>query len=363
MQIKQTLRSFPWFFMGLVVLLALEGTALLYSSAHGDWEPWAIRHIVRFGLLFAAAIAVALIPVRFIYRFAYLAYAGALGLLLLNAVWGDVAMGAARWLDIGPVRIQPSDPMKLALILALARYFHDFETAASGRLVLLVPPLLMIFIPTAMILVQPDLGTGAILAMCGLMMVFVAGISWRRIAVAAVLGLAALPLLWKFYLKDYQKQRVMVFLDPEADPLGSGYNILQSIIAIGSGGMTGKGFLKGTQGQLEFLPEHQTDFIFTVLAEEYGFLGCAATLALYGILILRALSIGSGCAYRFGSLLAAGVASLLFTHVAVNVSMVTGIIPVVGAPLPLLSYGGTIMMTMMAAFGLLANVKAHADNF
>lgn len=354
-------RAFPFIFIAVIAFLGAEGTALLYSAAHGSFDPWAWRHLSRFVVFFVAMLTLAYIPVRFIYQMAYPVYLFALGLLILNFFVGNVNMGAARWLNIGGFNIQPAEPMKLALIMALARYFHANEHAAGGGMAALLPPLALIAVPAGLILIQPDLGTAFILCACGAAILFAAGLPLKLFFIAAAITAAAIPALWNFYLHDYQKKRVLVFLDPESDPLGSGYNIMQSMIAIGSGGMFGKGHMQGTQGQLEFLPEHQTDFIFTLLSEEWGFVGAIATLCAYMFLCLRGLMLGAGCGHFFGKLLASGFSFLLFVHVTINIAMISGLMPVVGVPLPLLSYGGTIMMTMMIAFGLMLNTKIYAD--
>ncbi|MET0155989.1 MAG: rod shape-determining protein RodA [Rickettsiales bacterium] len=351
----------PWIFFLVMAALATEGTALLYSAAHGSWTPWALRHALRFCAFSPIMLAIAAMPTRWLYKLAYPAYAFALFLLFLNDVAGETTMGAERWLRFGGFGLQPSEPMKLAMVMALARYFQDMEAAAQGKWTSLLPPALIIAAPTALILAQPDLGTGTILAACGVIVLFAAGVPWIYFIVCGVLAACASPLLWHFYLMDYQKKRILVFLHPEEDPLGSGYNIMQSIIAIGSGGATGKGFMQGSQSQLDFLPEHQTDFIFTLLSEELGMVGALGTLAAYLFLTLRMLSFGMECRHSFGRILSAGSAGLLFLHVAINVAMVSGVIPVVGAPLPLLSYGGTIMLTVMTAVGLTLNGRFHPE--
>jgi len=269
-------------------------------------------------------------------------------------------MGAQRWLDLGVIQVQPSELMKLALVLALARYFHGLDEIEVGRVRWLIAPALMALLPVALVLKQPDLGTAMILLLGAATMFFIAGVKWWKLALVGVAGLAALPLAWQ-YLRDYQKKRVLIFLNPESDPLGAGYHILQSKIALGSGGLFGKGFMQGTQSQLNFLPEKQTDFIFTTLAEESGLAGATFLIGLYVILIGYGIAIALRSRSPFGRLLAMGITAMLFIYVFVNIGMVSGLIPVVGVPLPLVSYGGTAMMTLLIGFGLLMGAYVHRD--
>ncbi|NDG05235.1 MAG: rod shape-determining protein RodA, partial [Alphaproteobacteria bacterium] len=275
-------------------------------------------------------------------------------------IMGHVGMGAQRWLRLGGLNLQPSEFMKLALILALARYFHQMHPEDIRRVSYLAPIVLMIALPAILILRQPNLGTTTILACVGLIMAFMAGVQWRYFIGMAVAGASALPLLWHF-MHDYQKRRVLTFLDPSEDPLGAGYNILQSMIAIGSGGFFGKGFMQGSQSQLNFLPEKHTDFIFTMLGEEFGFFGCMLLLGLYGFLLLSCMVIATTSRSTFGAMLAIGVSALLFIHIMINCAMVMGLVPVVGVPLPLMSYGGSIMVSTVLAIGLLLNACLHRD--
>jgi rod shape determining protein RodA len=305
-------------------------------------------------------LVIALTPANFLLRYAYVIYALCLMLLIGVEVMGFIGMGAKRWVDIGGVNLQPSELMKLATILALARYFHSINFQDINRPLLLLPPIMLIMVPAAFILRQPNLGTATILIAVGSIIAFMAGVKARYFIVIIALGLLAAPVGWHF-LHDYQKQRVMTFLHPEEDPLGAGYNIMQSMIAIGSGGFFGKGFMHGSQGQLDFLPEKHTDFIFTMLAEEFGFLGCFVILSLYMMLIGYGIAIGLRCRHVFGSLLAVGVSAMLFTHILINMMMVMGLIPVVGVPLPLLSYGGSIMISILMGFGLMQNAYVHRD--
>jgi rod shape determining protein RodA len=354
------LRLLNWPFVCVVALVALVGYGMLYSAAGGDHEPWAWRHGVRFCLGLVVLLTVALIDVRFWFRWAYLIYAGALLGLIAVEITGHTSMGAQRWINLGLFQLQPSEVMKIALVLALARHFHGAyleDVAQPARLLL---PLAMILAPTALVLKQPDLGTSIMLVAGGGVLLFLAGVRWWKFALVIGAVLAALPVLWQ-QLHDYQKQRVMTFLDPESDPLGTGYHIIQSKIALGSGGIWGKGFLAGTQSQLSFLPEKQTDFVFTMLAEEAGLVGALGLLALFMILVAYGFAFGLRARSQFGRLLAMGITMTLFLYVGINIAMVTGLIPVVGVPLPLISYGGTAMLTVLTGFGLMLSVDLHRD--
>lgn len=346
---------------GLVVLIGLTasiGFAMLYSAASGSLEPWAIRQMMRFGVGVALMLAIALVDIRFWMRWAYVLYLGALVLLVGVEIAGTTGMGATRWINLGVINLQPSELMKITLVLALARYFHGLSVDDAGRITWLLPPVLLIGAPTALVLRQPDLGTALLLAAGGAVIFFLAGVRIWKFAVAIAAALAAMPIAWS-QLHDYQKGRVLTFLNPERDPLGAGYHILQSKIALGSGGIAGKGFLQGTQSHLNFLPEMRTDFIFTMLAEEFGMIGALTLLALYAMILIYAYVIGFRSRNQFGRLLAIGIAANFFLYVFINVGMVTGILPVVGVPLPLISYGGTAMLTLLIGFGLVLSVSIH----
>ena len=346
---------------GLVLLISLTasiGFAMLYSAANGSLEPWAIRQMMRFGVGIGLMLVIALIDIRFWMRWAYVIYFVALALLVGVEVAGTTGMGATRWISLGFINLQPSELMKIALVLALARYFHGISLEETGRVLWLLPPMALIGLPTALVLRQPDLGTALLLAAGGAVIFFLSGVRIWKFALAIAAALAALPIAWS-QLHEYQKGRVLTFLDPERDPLGAGYHILQSKIALGSGGMAGKGFLQGTQSHLNFLPEMRTDFIFTMLAEEFGMMGGLALLALYALILIYAYVIGFRSRNQFGRLVAIGIAATFFLYVFINVGMVTGILPVVGVPLPLISYGGTAMLTLLIGFGLILSVSIH----
>lgn len=354
------LRQVSWLLVALLVVIASIGFAMLYSVADGALSPWAERQMARFAVGLLIMIGIAMVDIRVWMRLAYPFYALALLLLLLVEAIGIVGMGAQRWVDLGPFQIQPSELMKIALVLTLARYFHPLTLHQVSRPLVLLPPLLLVAAPVALVLRQPDLGTAMLLLFGAATMLFLAGVSWRYFAAAAALATAAVPVAWSM-LHEYQRARVLTFLNPESDPLGSGYHILQSKIALGSGGLFGKGFLAGTQSHLNFLPEKQTDFIFTMLGEEFGLIGGLSVLALYALVLVCGFGLMFQIRHQFGRLLVAGICATFFFYVFVNIAMVMGLIPVVGVPLPFLSYGGTAMMTLLIGFGFLLSAAVHRD--
>ncbi len=348
---------------GLVLLLTMTagvGVVMLYSAANGSLEPWASRQAARFAIGAIFMLAVALVEIRFWLRWAYPIYMGVLAMLVAVEVMGSVGMGAQRWIDLGVVQVQPSELMKIALVLALARYFHGVGLEDMGRPMVLLPPLVLVAMPVALVVKQPDLGTALVMLMVGAVLFWLAGVRLWQVALVGAAAVAAVPIGWQF-LHEYQRQRILTFLNPESDPLGAGYHILQSKIALGSGGLTGKGFLAGTQSHLNFVPEKQTDFIFTMLAEEFGLLGGLALFTLYALLISYGVAIALHSRNQFGRLLALGLTTTFFVYVFVNIAMVMGLIPVVGVPLPLISYGGTAMLTVLIGFGLIMCVYVHRD--
>lgn len=361
MTLGEKLWQISWSYLLLITVIALIGVMMLFSAGNGNFEPWAIRHAIRFGVGMGVLLTVALIDIRLIMRYAYLLYAATLVLLVAVEVKGHVGMGAQRWIDLGFFHLQPSEVMKITLVLALARYFHGVDIEEVGRPTMLVMPLLMVAAPAILVLRQPDLGTALMMVMGAGVIFFLAGVRLWKFALVLGAGVAALPLAWTLLLHDYQKRRVMTFLDPERDPLGAGYHIIQSKIALGSGGMWGKGFLAGTQSHLEFLPERQTDFIFTMLAEERGMIGGLVLLALYALVMVYGYLFALRSQHQFGRLVVLGVSTTFFLYVFINVAMVMGLIPVVGVPLPLISYGGTVMLSLMVGFGLILSVWVHRD--
>ncbi|HMA16154.1 MAG: rod shape-determining protein RodA [Bacteroidota bacterium] len=360
MSLRQKVWQLNWGMMLLLGLVAGVGFAMLYSAANGSFHPWASAQMMRFGLGFFIMIAAALIDIRLWLRYAYVIYFGCLALLGAVEVMGDIGMGAQRWIDLGIVRLQPSEMMKVALILALARYFHGLSAEEVGRPVMLLVPTALAFAPAALVMKQPDLGTAGMLLMGGGAVFFAAGVRLWKFALLLVAGLASGPIAWGM-LHDYQKDRVLTFLNPENDPLGAGYHTLQAMIGFGSGGITGKGFMQGTQSQLNFLPEKQTDFIFTMLAEEFGLVGSLTLLLLYFLLICYGYAIAYRARSQFARLLALGLTTNLFLYVSINMAMVMGLFPVVGIPLPLVSYGGTVLLTVMGSMGLVMSCYIHRD--
>tara|TARA_B100000676_G_scaffold294323_1_gene332141 strand:- start:3926 stop:5023 length:1098 start_codon:yes stop_codon:yes gene_type:complete len=340
--------------LGLIVLSAV-GLLVLYSAG-GQSNELLTKQVVRLGVAFGVMFVVAQIgPSHYQYWSPWI-YGIGLILLVLVLVAGDQGKGAQRWLDIGFVRFQPSELVKISVPMMVAYYLSERPIPPTWQRVLI--GLAAVLLPTVLIARQPDLGTALLVASAGLFVLFLSGIPWRAILGSAAIAVASLPIMMTF-LHDYQRQRVETFLNPERDPLGSGYHIIQSKIAIGSGGLYGKGWLNGTQSQLDFLPERSTDFVFAVLSEEFGLLGVAIVLAIYGFVVARGMYIAMNAQETFGRLLGGGLVMTFFVYVFVNIGMVSGLMPVVGLPLPLISYGGTSMVTMLAAFGLLMSVHTH----
>ena len=349
-----------WGLVALISIVAAIGFAMLYSAANGDWSPWAYRQMIRYVIGLTLAICVALIDLRLLMKWSYAAYGIVLAMLAAVEVAGEIGMGAQRWIDLGIFQIQPSELMKIALVLALARYFHGLTHDDVGRPHFLLLPLAMVAAPVILVLRQPDLGTAGMILLGSGAIFFLAGVRIWKFVTLLVLGMASVPIAWQF-LREYQKNRILTFLNPESDPLGSGYHILQSKIALGSGGMFGKGFMQGSQSHLNFLPEKQTDFIFTMLAEEFGLIGGLGLIGLFVLVTVYGIAIGLRAQSQFARLLALGVTTTLFLYVFINIAMVMGLIPVVGVPLPLISYGGTAMLTAMAAVGLMMSAYVHRD--
>jgi len=353
------LTEMNWGLVLMVSLIAIAGIAMLYSVASASFHPWAIRQIGHFILGLIVLVAAAVIDIRVWMSLAYPAYGVALALLIAVDLFGHVGLGAQRWISLGPVDLQPSELMKIALVLALARYLHGKSTEEVSKPVPLAIGLAMIGIPAIFVVLQPNLGTTLIVLADGCSLLFLAGLSWWWIAPTLGAAAAAVPLAWRFVLHDYQKARVETFLDPESDALGKGWNITQAKIAIGSGGVAGKGFTEGTQSRLNFLPEKQTDFIWTSICEEFGFVGALAILVLFAVVIFYGIQTAMSARSQFGRLVAMGVTLNFFFYIMINGMMVMGLIPVVGIPMPLLSYGGSAMLTVMLGFGILMSVHIH----
>jgi rod shape determining protein RodA len=353
-------RDIHWLFIILVSAITGIGVAMLYSAANGNFDPWASKHIIRFGFGVLLLICVALIDLRFWLRWAYAIYFFAMVLLAAVEITGYIGMGAQRWISLGIINVQPSEVMKIGLVLALSRYFHGSGPEDVRRISHLLIPLLMIAMPVLFVLRQPDLGTAIMLMMVSSAIMFLAGVRLWMFAAVGATALAAIPIAWRF-LHDYQQLRIITFFNPESDPLGAGYHIIQSKIAFGSGGLFGKGFLLGSQSHLSFLPEKQTDFIFTMLAEEFGMVGGLVLLTLYILVMAYGFAMSLRARNQFGRLLGLGITATFFLYVFINMAMVMGLIPIVGVPLPLISYGGTAMLTVLFSFGLLMSVHVHRD--
>lgn len=354
----QRLLGLNWGMILIICMIASAGFAMLYSVAGGALDPWASRQMLRFVGAFIIMVGIAVIDIRYWITLAYPAWFAGLILLIAVEIVGDTGMGGQRWLDIGFMRLQPSELMKIAIVMALARYYHARTYAQSKHLRSLLIPIGMLIIPFLLVARQPDLGTSLMIVAGGVSVIFLAGAPRWLFVVSGVGVAAAIPVVWQF-MRPYQKSRVLTFMNPEADPLGAGYQITQSKIALGSGGLSGKGFLGGTQSHLNFLPEMKTDFIFTALVEEFGLIGALVVLGLYGIVLMYGLFMAIGCRNQFGRLLASGLSLTLFLYVLINVAMVMGLMPVVGVPLPLISYGGSAMLTWMVAYGLILSVATH----
>ena len=359
LSIPDKLLEVNWGMVLLIALIATAGIAMLYSVAGGQFHPWALRQLGHFVLGMMVLVLAAMIDIRVWMSLAYPAYAVALLLLVAVEIVGHMGMGAQRWIAIGPVELQPSELMKIALVLALARFLHGKSMEDVSKPLPLAIGLAMIGIPAVLVFLQPNLGTTLIIIMDGCALLFLAGLSWWWIGPTLLSIAAAIPLAWEFVLHDYQKARVETFLDPAADALGKGWNITQAKIAIGSGGVAGKGFLEGTQSRLNFLPEKQTDFIWTSFCEEFGFVGALALLILFATVIFYGVQTAMSARSQFGRLVAMGVVLNFFFYIMINGLMVMGLIPVVGIPMPLLSYGGSAMITVMLGFGILMSVHIH----
>ena len=363
---RRLFTNFDWTLLAVVLLIASLGVLNIYSAT-ASYRQLATPFFLKQLYWIAAGLILCSMSCSLDYRlledFAYWVYGVVIFLLLLVLVAGKTSMGATRWLNLGFVNIQPSEPMKIVIIMTFARYFSSYPVFQGLRLKELGYPFLLVCVPALLIMKQPDLGTAILVTLIAGTMLLYVGVRWT--AVLSLL-LAAVPTFygaWHYYLRDYQKNRIINFLNPEQDPLKSGYHTIQSKIAVGSGGIFGKGFLQGTQSQLRFLPEQHTDFAFSVFAEEWGFAGCLVILFLYLFLILWGLNIARRCNDRFGSLLAIGVTATLFWHIAINIGMVIGLFPVVGVPLPFFSYGGTSMVTSMVGVGILLNISMRRFMF
>ncbi len=354
-----------WPLVLLVTTVAVIGFLMLYSVAGGSFQPWAGPQMQRFGLGFAVMFVFAMVPIWFWRNISALAFGVSLLLLIAVEVMGQVGMGAQRWIDIGPLRLQPSELAKIGVVMALAAYFDWLPNQRLSHPFAILGALIIIALPAGLTFIQPDLGTALLIVIVGAIVIFVAGVHWAYFAAVFAIGAGAIAAVfqsrgtpWQL-LKDYQYRRIDTFLDPSSDPLGAGYHITQSKIALGSGGWTGRGFMQGTQSRLNFLPEKHTDFIFTTLAEEFGFIGAGALLLIYTLIIVFCIVAALRAKDRYASLLIFGLSANFFLYFAVNMAMVMGLAPVVGVPLPLVSYGGSAMLVLLAGFGLIQSAHIH----
>ena len=345
-----------WLIIFCVILLGFVGVASLYSAAGGNWEPWAKNHLLRLIFGFFLMVILAFLPPNLFYKFSILSFCvGIVALVLVKFIGSG---NVQRWITIAGVNFQPSEFMKLALILILAKYFDHISRIQLDKLLTYLIPLFLILLPGFIVISQPDLGTGLTIILLGLAILFFVGISMKFVIVCFLLAATSVPFIWN-QLYDYQKDRILVFLNPEMDSLGSGYQIIQSKIAIGSGGFFGKGFLLGSQSRLNYLPEKHTDFIFTLISEEFGFLGSIFIILIFCVLIFLTMKISLKVDTLFSKVVVFGIGFLLFLYLSLNIGMVCGLLPVVGAPLPLISYGGTSLLTVLIGIGIILSISVH----
>jgi rod shape determining protein RodA len=351
------LEGIPWRVLLPLTLLVCFGAAVLHSAAGGSFEPYATSHLIRFGIFVVMAFVISRLPPDLVQFAAYPGYCAILLLLMAVEAMGAIGGGSQRWLELGPIRLQPSELMKPAIVVVLARFYHALPAGMTSTWRALVPAGALVGVPMALVLLQPDLGTALAIGFGGVVVMFLAGLPGKWFAGGAIAALVIAPLAYFFGLHEYQRKRVTTFLDPESDPLGAGYHITQSKIAIGSGGITGKGFGEGSQSHLDYLPEPHTDFVFATMAEEWGLVGGLLVLLVFGIVLRWGLIVARNAPDRFSKLIAGGMTATIFFYVAINLMMVMGLAPVVGIPLPFMSHGGSSMMTNMICIGLLMMVE------
>jgi len=354
----QKLRSFDYILFFLILILGIISVFAMYSSDGGVFSYHTKSHLVRFSLFFLMMIFISFINIKTWHALGYLFYITILGLLFWASFYGITVQGSQRWIDLYFINLQPSELMKVAIIVCFAKYYHRMQLENVNKFKNIIIPLLILFIPISLVISQPDLGTSILVALSGIIVLWLAGVNIKYFFYSSLIFIISAPFVISF-LKPYQKLRILTFFDPDKDPLGAGYQIIQSKIAVGSGGLTGKGFLKGTQGYLEFLPEKHTDFIFTLYSEEFGFIGSLFLLLLYAILIFRIIRIGSISRSFFGKFFCYGFGSAIFVYIVVNMSMVLGLVPIVGSPLPIMSYGGSSMLATMIGFGIVMSTKIY----
>jgi len=356
--LPQPLAKLPWRLLFLIIVICTVGLLTLYSAAGGSMTPWALKQALITLVFLAIAIGMSWLRESTIKSAAFPLYTAVLVMLVLVELLGFVGKGAQRWLDIGPIRLQPSEFMKPAIVLVLARFYELLPPADIRRWRAIWPAALMLGVPVLLILVQPDLGTAMMVLLIGVTVMFIAGLPWWLFAGAFALLATAAPVAFSL-MHQYQRERVLIFLDPETDPLGSGYHITQSKIAIGSGGLFGKGYLQGSQSHLDYLPEGHTDFVFSTMVEEWGFVGGLILILAFALVIRWGMGVSIRARTRFAQLAAAGLSATIFFYVAINLMMVMGLAPVVGVPLPLVSYGGSAVMTVLLCVGLLMALERH----
>ena len=354
----QKIRSLDYILILCILFLGIISSAAMYSTDGGELLYHSESHIIRFFIFFIMMIFISFINIKVWHTFGYVFYVIVLGLLFWASLFGITAQGSQRWIDLYFLNLQPSELMKIAIIICFAKYYHRIQIAHVNRIKNIIIPILILFIPIALVVSQPDLGTSILIALSGIIVLWLAGVNIKYFFYSSLVFIISAPFVISF-LKPYQKLRILTFFDPDKDPLGAGYQIIQSKIAVGSGGLFGKGFLKGTQGYLEFLPEKHTDFIFTLFSEEFGFLGSLLLLIIYAVLIFRIIRIGSLSRSFFGKFFCYGFGSAIFVYITVNMAMVLGLLPIVGSPLPIMSYGGSSMLATMIGLGIVMSVKVY----
>ena len=355
----QKLRSLDYIMLLCILILGIISSFAMYSTDGGELLYHSESHIIRFVIFFTMMILISFVNIKTWHTFGYLFYLVVLTLLIWASLFGITASGSQRWINLYFINLQPSELMKIAIIICFAKYYHRIQLSNVNRIKNIVIPILILFIPIALVTGQPDLGTAILIALSGIIVLWLAGVNIKYFFYSSLIFIISAPFVISF-LKPYQKLRILTFFDPDKDPLGAGYQIIQSKIAVGSGGLTGKGFLKGTQGYLEFLPEKHTDFIFTLFSEEFGFLGSIFLLIVYAILIFRILRIGALSRSYFGKFFCYGFGSAIFIYITVNMAMVLGLLPIVGSPLPIMSYGGSSMLATMIGLGIVMSTKVYS---
>jgi rod shape determining protein RodA len=355
----QKLRSLDYIMLLCILILGIISSFAMYSTDGGELLYHSESHIIRFVVFFTMMILISFVNIKTWHTFGYLFYLVVLTLLIWASLFGITASGSQRWINLYFINLQPSELMKIAIIICFAKYYHRIQLSNVNRIKNIVIPILILFIPITLVIGQPDLGTAILIALSGIIVLWLAGVNIKYFFYSSLIFVISAPFVISF-LKPYQKLRILTFFDPDKDPLGAGYQIIQSKIAVGSGGLTGKGFLKGTQGYLEFLPEKHTDFIFTLFSEEFGFLGSIFLLLVYAILIFRILRIGTLSRSFFGKFFCYGFGSAIFIYITVNMAMVLGLLPIVGSPLPIMSYGGSSMLATMIGLGIVMSTKVYS---